>query len=643
MSIVMQINPFEFFVDADGDALDSGYIWIGEPNTYSPQFPVAVFYDEALTIPAAMPLRTSNGYVVRNGSPTFLYVDGNYSVLVQDSRRRQVYYVRDFLLIGSQSAVSKGELAGPGGGDLVGWDRNLLTGAITTVGHMLDQQDISVWEFESLITSKPNPADFTTWDWYPAIQGAIDYATANGPCTVKLAMGQMGVSQPVEMKSNVYLLGYGDISSIQGRFAAPTNRIVTSSPSVLQTNIKLKNFKVDRTVINSQHGIILGGIDGLEIDGVHVFGFGPGVDSGAMGISPFNVYASIQSSNVLIKNCIITRCNNFGIAFGNVKGGKIIQNTFYDCWREAIGLEAWGAGVGVIEGCYVAFNTLYMSTSAANHFVGSIGPAILIGGAGAASGGKVVGNTITQNVVIIEDPVGQPTYFGISIVGAPTQEAAGNIVSQNVIINSPAAGLTVGTLGVITRENVITDNILINPCTASGAGALIARGAVGNVMTGNKISGSAHSVAVDEQIGSLLNMFLDNYSNSHTGAYSTLNPNSGSAIRDPRVAQLAGGVMAQEKFNLANGGSASTRSRGVNPERSLMLISSNFGGNYALILMIGSFAPTVISKSSDVIVGATDAGTPAALTLFPSTQTTLGLVNRLGSTRDFVVTTFGVE
>lgn len=110
MSIVMQINPFEFFVDTAGTALDAGYIYIGEANTDPRNYPVAVFYDEALTIPAAMPLRTTNGYIYRNGSPTYLYIDGNYSIRVEDKNHRLVFYVPDFLMIGSGQAVSLSDL-----------------------------------------------------------------------------------------------------------------------------------------------------------------------------------------------------------------------------------------------------------------------------------------------------------------------------------------------------------------------------------------------------------------------------------------------------------------------------------------------------------------------------------------------------
>lgn len=121
MSIVMQINPFDFFVDGAGTALDAGYIYIGQPNLDPRQYPVQIFYDEALTIAAAQPLRTSHGYVYRAGAPTFLYIDGNYSVMVQDKNHVQVYYVADALLIGNGSAVSKAELAADNGAELVGY------------------------------------------------------------------------------------------------------------------------------------------------------------------------------------------------------------------------------------------------------------------------------------------------------------------------------------------------------------------------------------------------------------------------------------------------------------------------------------------------------------------------------------------
>lgn len=110
MSIVMQVNPFEYFADLSGDALDEGYIWFGEPNKDPKQYPVTVYFDAGLQIPAAQPLRTSAGYITRNNAPAFLYINGNYSVLVEDKKGRQVFYVADFLMVGSSTAVSINEL-----------------------------------------------------------------------------------------------------------------------------------------------------------------------------------------------------------------------------------------------------------------------------------------------------------------------------------------------------------------------------------------------------------------------------------------------------------------------------------------------------------------------------------------------------
>ena len=125
MSIVMQLTPYEFFTDRAGGALDEGSVWLGEPNKDPRSYPITVYFDSALTLPAPMPLTTMGGYIVRNNTPTFLYVSQNYSVLVLDKQGRQVYYVADFLGYGSGQAVNGGDLQNATddtkGASLVGW------------------------------------------------------------------------------------------------------------------------------------------------------------------------------------------------------------------------------------------------------------------------------------------------------------------------------------------------------------------------------------------------------------------------------------------------------------------------------------------------------------------------------------------
>jgi hypothetical protein len=83
--------PYPLFSDRDGSPLDAGYIWIGVANANAITNPIAAFWDSALTQPATQPIRTSGGYPVNAGTPSRLYVAGQYSILVQDAKGSLVY------------------------------------------------------------------------------------------------------------------------------------------------------------------------------------------------------------------------------------------------------------------------------------------------------------------------------------------------------------------------------------------------------------------------------------------------------------------------------------------------------------------------------------------------------------------------
>lgn len=206
MSILMQINPFDYFTDLKGDALDEGYIYIGQPNKNPQSFPVTVYFDAALTIPAAQPLRTNAGYIVRNNAPTFLYINGNYSVLVLDKKRRQVFYVADVLLTGASAAVSINDLSNSTdptkGAAIVGWKRSPLLAGITNVAGMLNAQPVNLWEFASLVVNKPTPGNPATWDWTPALQAAV-----NTGFPVTIPTGDYPLFTPVFVKGGTAIFG----------------------------------------------------------------------------------------------------------------------------------------------------------------------------------------------------------------------------------------------------------------------------------------------------------------------------------------------------------------------------------------------------------------------------------------------------
>jgi len=84
-------NIYQQYQDLDGQPLENGYIYIGTANENPETSPIAVYSDQAATQPAAQPLRTSNGFVYRSGTPTNIFVNTNYSITVRNQQRELVF------------------------------------------------------------------------------------------------------------------------------------------------------------------------------------------------------------------------------------------------------------------------------------------------------------------------------------------------------------------------------------------------------------------------------------------------------------------------------------------------------------------------------------------------------------------------
>jgi hypothetical protein len=91
MSALSIQPPYPAFAGADGQPLENGYIWIGTVNLNPQVNQIAVYWDSALTIAAAQPIRTLNGYPVYQGTPSRFYAASDYSIQVLDSKGTVVY------------------------------------------------------------------------------------------------------------------------------------------------------------------------------------------------------------------------------------------------------------------------------------------------------------------------------------------------------------------------------------------------------------------------------------------------------------------------------------------------------------------------------------------------------------------------
>ena len=88
----LSIQPtFPIFTDIDGQPLEDGYIWIGTTNLNPITNPITAYWDAALTLTAAQPIRTRGGYPINSGTPARLYVNSDYSIQVQNKNGSVVY------------------------------------------------------------------------------------------------------------------------------------------------------------------------------------------------------------------------------------------------------------------------------------------------------------------------------------------------------------------------------------------------------------------------------------------------------------------------------------------------------------------------------------------------------------------------
>lgn len=104
-------QPFKQYTDAAGAPLENGYVYFGTANLNPETNPIQMYWDAAGTIPAAQPLRTSAGYIVRAGTPSNVYAVGDFSITVRDKNGALIFTHPTSTDIQLALAVAGGTLA----------------------------------------------------------------------------------------------------------------------------------------------------------------------------------------------------------------------------------------------------------------------------------------------------------------------------------------------------------------------------------------------------------------------------------------------------------------------------------------------------------------------------------------------------
>jgi len=139
---------YQVFVALDGTALEGGRIFIGSAYSDPESSPLTVYWDEALSVPAAQPLLTSGGVIVRDGTPAEVYsAQPLYSIRVRDRSGSVVWYKSvtgadvtatrlTFPIPGGLPGDKgdKGDKGDPGGAANIALGRAQLKAAVATTG-----------------------------------------------------------------------------------------------------------------------------------------------------------------------------------------------------------------------------------------------------------------------------------------------------------------------------------------------------------------------------------------------------------------------------------------------------------------------------------------------------------------------------
>lgn len=318
MTALTIISPFVPFTDTSGKPLEAGYIYIGTTGLNPETNPIAVYWDAALTIPAAQPLRTSGGYVSRNGTPAQVYADGvNFSITVKDNKRGFVWSS----LTGTGISPNAGGVSySPAG-----------TGAVNTTVQTKLREWITPEDFGAVGDGVSDDAPF--------IKKALDYLITRGGGVLRLVAPVYKCATRIGTfvnAQNITIFGYG--SELKSYIGATTQGLIQFGDASVNGG---GLYTVSSITVNQLT------ILGVRFTSSDIFnGAIPGRWSDQMPIS-LNT-----AKDVLIRDCYFENWDFAAIDFG----ARCIDCLVDACSFYSSQVEAGHANYGVRIFCYSTYS-----------------------------------------------------------------------------------------------------------------------------------------------------------------------------------------------------------------------------------------------------------------------------------------------
>jgi hypothetical protein len=329
--------PFPIFTDTDGSPLENGYVWLGTANQDPQANPIAVYWDAALTITAAQPIRTSGGYPSRSGTPARVYVASDYSIRVQNKNGSQVYSAPeateriasglitytpgpDSLLTATNVQDALDQLSDDEDGSAYVGFLQAGTNAVPTTVQAKLRETVSVKDFGAV-------GDGVTDD-----SAAFLAAHATGKA-VFVPAGTYLVNVNLTA-SNTFVFGEGAATIIKSYDTGTTAvKIVSPDLATVYENITFRDlsFQADVATLGFSefvHLLDLRGVKNVLVDNCEFVGFrGDGI---VISEAVTSISDARENSNVKITNCFFDGVNKDNRNAISVVGcdGCIIENNY---------------------------------------------------------------------------------------------------------------------------------------------------------------------------------------------------------------------------------------------------------------------------------------------------------------------------
>lgn len=449
----LSIQPtYPIFTDIDGQPLEDGYVWIGVANLAPIGNPINVYWDAALTIPAAQPIRTRGGYPMNSGTPARLYVNSDYSIQVQNKNGSVVYSAptaterySDVVIANINASQVIYDPAG--------------AGAVPTNVQAKLRESVSVLDFGA------DPSGVTS------STTAFAAAIATGkPVFVPAGTYRCGLLEISTQGQEIF--GEGPLSIVVQQ-SAGTNLFYPKAAYIAIRNLRINGSETNAT--NSTFAVFTATANPaqfLTVDSV--------LFSGSSGATGFNNAIKFDDgcNYGTVNNCRIERLwgntsgKGYGVLAGNVVGCRVTNNNMIATsgrGRHGIYFSA-GCSDSVADGNYLtgfdqegisqystgvqpacarniySNNTLSNCSASTNPFSGAIGiyqhsyGCIIANNTITASGQKGItidgsGVTDCANTLVIGNTVSYSGTNGINLTSTVRCNVVGNIVFESSTSN----------------------------------------------------------------------------------------------------------------------------------------------------------------------------------------------------------------